>query len=62
LFWFWFFFALFFFLSHSFPFCTVQPSTSRAFVNDPRFDWLCDNFRPGSKVKGMFLFLLPALL
>ncbi|KAI8921128.1 P-loop containing nucleoside triphosphate hydrolase protein [Powellomyces hirtus] len=34
----------------NFPFCTINPAEARAMVEDPRFDWLCDFYKPASKV------------
>ncbi|KAJ3055441.1 Obg-like ATPase [Rhizophlyctis rosea] len=36
--------------SENFPFCTIDPSEARVAVPDPRFDWLCDFYKPSSKV------------
>ncbi|KAJ3037244.1 Obg-like ATPase [Rhizophlyctis rosea] len=36
--------------SENFPFCTIDPSEARVAVPDPRFDWLCDFYKPPSKV------------
>ncbi|CAJ0933228.1 unnamed protein product, partial [Mesorhabditis belari] len=36
--------------AENFPFCTIDPNESRVPVSDPRFDWLCDHFKPASKV------------
>eukprot|EP00929_Paragymnodinium_shiwhaense_P101153 TRINITY_DN63_c0_g1_i5.p1 TRINITY_DN63_c0_g1~~TRINITY_DN63_c0_g1_i5.p1 ORF type:complete len:398 (-),score=127.60 TRINITY_DN63_c0_g1_i5:161-1354(-) len=33
------------------PFCTIDPSETRAFVDDPRFDWLVEKYKPASEVK-----------
>lgn len=33
----------------NFPFCTIDPAESRVSVPDPRFEWLCDFFKPDSK-------------
>ncbi|KAJ3299818.1 Obg-like ATPase [Borealophlyctis nickersoniae] len=37
-------------LEQNFPFCTIDPSEARVAVPDPRFDWLCDFYKPASKV------------
>lgn len=34
----------------NFPFCTIDPNESRVEVPDARFDWLCEHFKPPSKV------------
>lgn len=36
--------------AENFPFCTIDPNESRVPVPDPRFDFLCDFFKPLSKV------------
>ncbi|TPX47112.1 threonine---tRNA ligase [Synchytrium endobioticum] len=36
--------------AENFPYCTIDPSESRVAVPDPRFDWLCDFYKPASKV------------
>ncbi|TPX57596.1 threonine---tRNA ligase [Powellomyces hirtus] len=36
--------------AENFPFCTINPAEARAMVEDPRFDWLCDFYKPASKV------------
>ncbi|RKO89194.1 P-loop containing nucleoside triphosphate hydrolase protein, partial [Blyttiomyces helicus] len=36
--------------AENFPFCTIDPSESRVAVPDPRFDWLCDFYKPASKI------------
>lgn len=33
------------------PFCTIDPSETRAFVDDPRWDWLVEQHKPKSEVK-----------
>jgi len=33
------------------PFCTIDPTETRAFLEDPRFDWLCEQHKPASQVK-----------
>ncbi len=37
--------------AENFPFCTIDPSTSRVNVPDERFDFLVEKFRPKSAVK-----------
>lgn len=32
------------------PFCTIDPTETRAFVEDPRFQWLCEKYKPKSEV------------
>ena len=36
--------------AENYPFCTIDPSVSRVYVPDSRFDWLCDLYGPPSKV------------
>ncbi|KNC97877.1 GTP-binding protein YchF [Spizellomyces punctatus DAOM BR117] len=36
--------------AENFPFCTIDPSEARVAVPDPRFDWLCEFYKPASKV------------
>lgn len=36
--------------AENFPFCTIDPEESRVAVPDVRFDWLCENYKPKSKV------------
>ncbi|KAJ3189231.1 Obg-like ATPase [Gaertneriomyces sp. JEL0708] len=36
--------------AENFPFCTIDPSEARVAVPDTRFDWLCDFYKPASKV------------
>jgi obg-like ATPase 1 len=36
--------------AENFPFCTIDPNESRVPVPDARFDYLCDFFKPASKV------------
>ncbi|XP_071822664.1 obg-like ATPase 1 [Apostichopus japonicus] len=36
--------------AENFPFCTIDPNESRVPVPDERFDFLCDYFKPASKV------------
>jgi obg-like ATPase 1 len=33
------------------PFCTIDPTETRAFVEDPRWDWLVEQHKPKSEVK-----------
>lgn len=33
------------------PFCTIDPSETRAFVEDPRWDWLVEKHKPKSEVR-----------
>lgn len=35
----------------NFPFCTIEPNETRAFVPDPRFDWLVEQHKPKSEVQ-----------
>jgi obg-like ATPase 1 len=36
--------------AENFPFCTIDPNESRVAVSDSRFDWLCEHYKPASKV------------
>lgn len=36
--------------AENFPFCTIDPNESRVPVPDERFDYLCEYFKPASKV------------
>ncbi|KAH0573387.1 GTP dependent nucleic acid binding protein [Spironucleus salmonicida] len=36
--------------SENYPFCTIDPNTARVAVPDKRFDWMCDLYKPKSKV------------
>ncbi|KAH3826840.1 obg-like ATPase 1 [Dreissena polymorpha] len=36
--------------AENFPFCTIDPNESRVPIPDARFDFLCENFQPASKV------------
>ncbi|XP_017768851.1 PREDICTED: obg-like ATPase 1 [Nicrophorus vespilloides] len=36
--------------AENFPFCTIDPNESRVPVPDTRYDYLCDYFKPASKV------------
>ncbi|KAI8819814.1 P-loop containing nucleoside triphosphate hydrolase protein [Fimicolochytrium jonesii] len=36
--------------AENYPFCTIDPSEARAQVEDPRFDWLCEHYKPANKV------------
>uniref|UniRef100_A0A0R3RZY7 Obg-like ATPase 1 n=1 Tax=Elaeophora elaphi TaxID=1147741 RepID=A0A0R3RZY7_9BILA len=36
--------------AENFPFCTIDPNESRVPVNDNRFDWLVEHFKPLSRV------------
>jgi len=33
------------------PFCTIDPSETRAFMDDPRFDWLVAKDKPANQVQ-----------
>merc|ERR1719222_1091358 len=33
------------------PFCTIDPTETRAYIEDPRFDWLVKAHKPQSEVK-----------
>ncbi|KZF18814.1 hypothetical protein L228DRAFT_53668 [Xylona heveae TC161] len=34
----------------NFPYATIEPEEARVLVPDQRFDWLCDHYKPKSKV------------
>ena len=36
--------------AENFPFCTIDPNEGRVPVPDPRFDFLCEKYKPASKV------------
>lgn len=36
--------------SENYPFCTIDPNHARVAVPDDRYDWLCQHFKPKSKV------------
>ncbi|KAK9766261.1 hypothetical protein K7432_004782 [Basidiobolus ranarum] len=36
--------------AENYPFCTIDPEESRVAVPDSRFDWLCEHYKPASKV------------
>jgi len=36
--------------AENFPFCTIDPQEARCPVPDPRFDWLCESYKPASKI------------
>lgn len=36
--------------AENFPFCTIDPEESRVAVPDARFDWLCETYKPASRV------------
>eukprot|EP00703_Trepomonas_sp_PC1_P001073 JAP95533.1 GTP-binding protein [Trepomonas sp. PC1] len=36
--------------SENYPFCTIDPNHARVAVPDKRFDWLCEHYKPASKV------------
>eukprot|EP00917_Polyrhabdina_sp_WS-2016_P006524 GHVP01014555.1.p1 GENE.GHVP01014555.1~~GHVP01014555.1.p1 ORF type:complete len:172 (-),score=27.78 GHVP01014555.1:151-666(-) len=36
--------------AENFPFCTINPEESRVPISDSRFDWLCDTYKPKSRV------------
>ncbi|EKX40600.1 hypothetical protein GUITHDRAFT_75397 [Guillardia theta CCMP2712] len=37
--------------AENYPFCTIDPSVSRVEIPDERFDWLCEHFKPQSRVR-----------
>lgn len=36
--------------AENFPFCTIDPNEARVVVNDERFDWLVEHYKPLSRV------------
>ncbi|PAV86593.1 hypothetical protein WR25_12995 isoform A [Diploscapter pachys] len=36
--------------AENFPFCTIDPNEARVPVSDTRWDWLCEHYKPASKV------------
>lgn len=36
--------------AENYPFCTIDPEESRVAVPDVRFTWLCELYKPASKV------------
>ncbi|KAI6178194.1 Obg-like ATPase 1 [Aphelenchoides besseyi] len=36
--------------AENFPFCTIDPNEARVVVNDERYDWLVEHFKPLSRV------------
>lgn len=36
--------------AENFPFCTIDPEEARVAVPDWRFDWLCERYKPASRV------------
>ncbi|KAJ1643769.1 hypothetical protein LPJ64_004481 [Coemansia asiatica] len=36
--------------AENYPFCTIDPTESRVAVPDERFDWLCEQYKPASRV------------
>lgn len=39
--------------AENFPFCTIDPNEARCAVPDQRFKWLCDLYKPASRVPAM---------
>jgi len=37
--------------AQNFPFCTIEPNETRAYMPDPRFDWLVEQNKPKSEVQ-----------
>lgn len=37
--------------AENFPFCTIDPSKARVLVPDERWEWLCDLYKPKSRVQ-----------
>jgi len=35
--------------AENYPFCTIDPEEARCPVVDPRFDWLCEHYKPASR-------------
>ena len=36
--------------AENFPFCTIDPNHAMVQLKDPRYDYLCDAFKPESTV------------
>jgi obg-like ATPase 1 len=36
--------------SANFPYATINPEEARVLVPDARFDWLCDLYKPASRI------------
>jgi len=36
--------------AENYPFCTIEPNEARVSVPDERYDWLCEHWKPASKV------------
>ncbi|KAI8388601.1 GTP-binding protein YchF [Radiomyces spectabilis] len=36
--------------AENYPFCTIDPEESRVSVPDPRFDWLCQHYKPAKEI------------
>ncbi|KAI7869132.1 GTP-binding protein YchF [Spinellus fusiger] len=36
--------------AENYPFCTIEPEESRVAVPDPRFDWLCQHYKPAKEI------------
>jgi len=36
--------------AENYPFCTIEPNEARVSVPDDRYEWLCDHFKPASRV------------
>ena len=41
--------------AENFPFCTIDPNEAQCAVPDQRFKWLCDLYKPPSKVPAKLL-------
>lgn len=39
--------------AENYPFCTIEPNESRCIVPDQRYDWLCETWKPASKVPAL---------
>ena len=36
--------------AENYPFCTIEPEEAKVYVPDQRFEWLCEQYNPKSKV------------
>ena len=36
--------------AENYPFCTIDPSTAKINITDERFNYLCEHYKPKSKV------------
>ena len=37
-------------MGQNFPYATIEPEEARVIVPDARYDWLCEQYQPKSKV------------